>query len=112
MITNLFGKHDRTYKTANKGTGTSGEFIHLSSSTNKGVSESIQERDRVKVSDITNLQAGQFYGLVAEGHPNEFLQAQFIANEINASYIFTEKTTEQEMTDNYNRIVLEAKSII
>lgn len=55
MIANLFGKHDRTYKTANKGTGTSGEFIHLGSSTNKGVNESIQERERVKVSDITNL---------------------------------------------------------
>ena len=112
MITKLFGKHDRTYETANRGTGTSGEFVHLSSNTNKGTSESIQERDRVKVSDITNLEAGQFYGLIAEGQPKEFLKTQFIADEIKASYQPQNKTTNQQMIDNYNRIVEEAKSLV
>lgn len=112
MITKLFGKHDRTYETANRGTGTSGEFVHLSSNTNKGTSESIQERDRVKVSDITNLEAGQFYGLIAEGQPKEFLKTQFLADGIKTTYQSQSKTTDQLMIDNYNRIVEEAKSIV
>ncbi|MBK5719888.1 type IV secretion system DNA-binding domain-containing protein [Dysgonomonas sp. Marseille-P4677] len=112
MICNLFGKHDRIFETKNRGTGTSGEFVHLSSNTNKGISESIQERDRVRVSDITSLEAGQFYGLIAEGYPNEFLNTQFIPQEVKSCYTFQNKTTDEEMTDNYNRIVLEAKSII
>lgn len=112
MITKLFGKHDRTYETANRGTGTSGEFVHLSSNTNKGTSESIQERDRVKVSDITNLEAGQFYGLIAEGQPKEFLKTQFLADGIKTTYQSQNKTTDKLMIDNYNRIVEEAKSIV
>ncbi len=112
MITKLFGKHDRTYETANRGTGTSGEFVHLSSNTSKGTSESIQERDRVKVSDITNLEAGQFYGLIAEGYPKEFLKRQFITEEIITDYQVKIKVTDEQMVNNYNRIVEEAKGII
>ena len=112
MISDLFGKHDKTYETANKGTGTSGEFVHLASNTNRGISESIQERDRVKVSDITNLEAGQFYGLIAEGQPKEFLKTQFIAEGINTNYQPQNRALEQQMINNYNRIVEEAKSII
>ncbi|WP_165027247.1 type IV secretory system conjugative DNA transfer family protein [Dysgonomonas sp. ZJ279] len=112
MIKNLFGKHDRTYQTASRGSGTSGEFIHLSSNTNKGMNESIQERDRVKVSDITNLGPGQFYGIIAEGSPKEFLNAQLMPSEIKSSYQRENKATDQEMAENYERIVLEAKSII
>lgn len=111
MICNLFGKHDRIFETKNRGTGTSGEFVHLSSNTNKGFSESIQERDKVRVSDITSLEAGQFYGLIAEGYPSEFLKAQFIPQEVESCYTFQDKTTNEEMTDNYNCIVEEAKSI-
>lgn len=112
MICNLFGKHDRIFETKNRGTETSGEFVHLSSNTNKGFSESIQERDKVRVSDITSLEAGQFYGLIAEGHPNEFLRLQFIPQEVKLSHTFHDKTTDEEMAENYNRIVLESKSII
>lgn len=112
MIKNLFGKHDKTYHTTNKGTGTSGQFVHLSSNTNTGTSENIQERDRIKVSDITNLEAGEFYGLIAEGTPKEFLKTQFIAQPIKSTYQPQTITTDEQMSDNYNRIVIEAKSIV
>ena len=112
MVKNIFGKEDKTYTTSNKGSGSSGQFVHLSSNTNVGTSESIQERDRVKVSDITNLGAGQFYGIVAEGSPSELLKEQFKENRITTSYNFEVRTTDAEMKVNYNRIVDECKRII
>lgn len=112
MVKNIFGKEDKTYTTSNKGSGSSGQFVHLSSNTNTGTSESVQERDRAKVSDITNLGAGQFYGIVAEGSPQELLKEQFKENRVTTSYNFEVRTTDVEMKVNYNKIVEECKTII
>lgn len=43
----------------------------LSKSTS--ASESMQERDRVKISDITNASPGVFYGVIAQGNKKELL---------------------------------------
>ena len=112
-ITKMFSKEDRTFKTKNKGFGSSGEFIHLSTNDNSGVSENIQERDRVKVSDITHLSSGQFYGIIAEGSPKEFLKTQFKPFEIVPNV--REKqvvTSDIKMRENYEKIVREAATIL
>lgn len=81
MIVKLFGKHDVTYTTMSKNSGNSyGDILSSSgssSSTGKSESQSIQQRERVKVSDIINLQAGKFYGLIAEGNIGELIGVQF-----------------------------------
>lgn len=111
-VKELFGKEDRTYTTKNTGSGSSGEFIHLATNANKGLSESIQERDRVTIQQITNLKAGQFFGIIAEGTPKEFLKTQLKPSEIKGEYEFPIRATEEEIRANYLRIIEEAKSII
>lgn len=112
MIKNIFSKEDRVFETSNVGTGSSGEFIHLNTNKNKGRSESIQERDRVKVSDLINLEPGEFYGIIAEGTPREFLKTKFIQQEIDSELNNNSGITEEMMKDNYFKIIEEAKSIL
>lgn len=42
--------------------------------TNSSKSESIQKRDRIKIQQMTTLNAGQFAGILAEGNNKEFLE--------------------------------------
>lgn len=113
MIKNLFSKEDRTFKTTTKGTGTSGKMVHLSSNNSRGSSESIQERDRVKVSDIINLEAGEFCGIIAEGNPKEFIKARFDydSEEVKESIIDVPFNSDTQIQDNYEVIFKEVKSI-
>lgn len=112
MVKNLFSKEDRIFINKNTGTGTGGTIVHTQSNQSKGKSETIQERDRVKVSDLINLEPGEFYGIIAEGKPKEFLKTQFLEdfaeNEANEKLA----VTEQEMSENYYRIIEESKSLI
>ncbi len=112
MVKTLFSKEDRTFISANTGSGTSGALIHTQSNASSGKSENIQERDRVKVSDLINLNPGEFYGIIAEGKPKEFLKTQFL--EDFADPIQSDKipVTDKEMQDNYFRIIEEAKALV
>ncbi len=79
MIVKLFGKHDVTYNSTSSSSGSSsGGFLsgNFSESNNTSVSQSIQQRERVKVSDIINLSAGKFYGTLPEGNKKELLAVQ------------------------------------
>src|SRR5690606_22024527 len=112
-ITQLFSKEDRRFVTKSTGQGTSGEFIHLKSNRNRGKNESIQERDRVKINQLINLNQGEFYGIIAEGKPREFLKTQFIANGLSSLSAENEFSfSDAEIIKNYNRIINEAKSLI
>lgn len=112
MVKTLFSKEDRAFINKNTGTGTSGTLIHIQSNDSQSKSENIQERDRVKVSDLINLNPGEFYGIIAEGEPKEFLKTQFL--EDFASDIPTSKefVSDKEMSENYFRIIEESKNLI
>jgi Type IV secretion-system coupling protein DNA-binding domain len=113
MVSNLFGKADKTFISKTEGDGTSGQFIHLGSNNNQGTNENIQERDRVKPNDLINLSQGEFYGIIAEGTPREFLKTQFNRAEIVNTYINTKiPVTEKILEENYFRIIEECKTII
>jgi hypothetical protein len=102
----------KTYISKSDGSGTSGQFVHLGSNTNSGTSENIQERDRVKVNDLVNLSQGEFYGIIAEGSPREFLRTQFTRNEIKGDYIKQKLPVNADMMkENYVRIINECKAI-
>lgn len=112
MVQNLFGKADKTFISKSDGAGTSGKFIHMGSNTNSGTSENIQERDRVKVNDLVNLSQGEFYGIIAEGNPREFLKTQFIRDEIKGTYINQKIPVNADMMkENYLRIINECREI-
>ena len=113
MVQNLFSKKDEIFVSKSDGIGTSGQFVHLGSNTNAGTSETVQERDRVKISDLVNLSQGEFYGIIAEGSPREFLKTQFNRAEIINTHINTKiPATEKMMEENYFRIIEECKNII
>ena len=81
MINNLFGKHDVKYKSKSKSSGMSGEVLAGmdKNSRNKSSSESYQQRDKLSISEITNMSTGKFSGLIAEGNIDEFINVQFKA---------------------------------
>lgn len=111
-VVDLFSKEDRVFNTATRGAGTSGQLIHTQSNRNRGTAESIQERDRVRVSDIINLNPGEFYGIVSEGQPREFLKTQFLLpEEMPETYQQTPRTTPQEMQRNFDNIIQEMKEL-
>ncbi|MFV0231556.1 type IV secretion system DNA-binding domain-containing protein [Empedobacter falsenii] len=112
MVQAIFSKEDRSFETSSFGSGSSGEFIHLNTNKNRGRNESIQERDRVKISDIIHLNPGEFYGINAEGRPREFIKTKFIQNRINSFKNQNIVVTDKEMFDNYFRIIEESKSIL
>jgi hypothetical protein len=113
MVQNLFSKKDEVFTSKSKGDGTSGKFVHLGSNTSSGTSENIQERNRVKISDIVNLAQGEFYGIIAEGSPREFLKTQFLRDEIKRKYINQKiPISERMMQENYFKIIAECKEII
>jgi len=112
MVQTIFSKEDKSFETSSFGSGSSGEFVHLNTNKNKGQNESIQERDRVKISDIIHLNPGEFYGINAEGKPREFIKTQFIQNRINSFENQNIIVSDKEMSDNYFRIIEESKGLI
>ncbi len=112
MVQTIFSKEDRSFETSSFGSGSSGEFVHLNTNKNRGKNESIQERDRVKISDIIHLNPGEFYGINAEGKPREFIKTQFIQNRVNSFENKNIVVTDREMSENYFRIIEESKSIL
>lgn len=113
MVQNIFSKKDEVFTSKSTGDGTSGKFVHLGSNTSSGTSENIQERNRVKISDIVNLGQGEFYGIIAQGSPREFLKTQFLRDEIKGKYINQKiPISESMMQENYFKIIAECKEII
>ncbi len=93
MIVKLFGKHDVTYNTVSNSSGASSGGLfsdHYSSSNNKSTSQSIQQRERVNISDITNMSPGTFYGFIADGNIKELVGSRL--QQIESSYRKFEKT--------------------
>lgn len=93
QICALFGKEDRTYvsNSTSKGRSSGGMFSGTgSNSNNHSVSQSIQQRERVTIKDVTNLPAGKFYGVIAEGNHKELLGSQL--GQVDSQYLsFDEK---------------------
>ena len=112
MVQGLFSKSDKVFVSKSEGSGTSGKFIHLGSNRSDGTSENIQERDRVKVNDLIHLSSGEFYGIIAEGSPREFLSTKFKKWEIEEDYINQRIPVSNDMMkDNYFKIINECKGI-
>lgn len=113
MVQKLFSKADKVFVSKSTGSGTSGKLIHMNSNTNTGTNENIQERDRVKLSDLIHLDKGEFYGIIAEGKPREILKAKFDYSPIEEHYINQIiPVNENIVKENYFRIINESKEIL
>jgi hypothetical protein len=112
MVKTLFSKEDRLFTNKNTGSGTSGKFVHMQSNESTGNSETTQERDRVRVADLINLEPGQFYGIIAEGTPKEFLNTQFLEDLVKGKESEKASISDREMSDNYFRIIQQSKNLL
>ena len=115
MIKELFGTHETRYWTKSKSKSRSFKFLGYGpTGKNEGQSESVQERDRVRASEIINLNAGQFFGILADGKPREFLGVQFKPFKKETISVDTKlrPISENEIYANYAKIVEEAKNLI
>ena len=107
-ITTLFGKHDVEYESYSSGRS-SGD---RSSSSSQNISTSIQQRDRLPMQAIRDLQTGQFVGFIAEGNVPEFVR-QFIAPSSKAKPIQPFMiVTEEEKRANFRQIKEDVKKIL
>lgn len=112
MIINLFGKHDQRYRTVSQSSGSSsGGFFssNSSSSSNNSESVSVQQRDRIKISEITGMAAGTFYGVIAEGVQTELLSTQL--KETKTTIRKIENINHGNPNDNFRLIHTEVKNI-
>ena len=107
-VTTLFGKQDVTYQSQSIGRST-GE---RSSSSSQNVSTSVQQRDRLPMQTIRDLQTGQFAGFIAEGSTNEFV-TQFVAPQSKAIPIkpFT-PVSEEDKRANFRQIKEAVRQIV
>jgi len=64
----LFGKRDEYFTTLNKGSSTGGSARGFSASNNSGYSQTIQQRDYLKVEEITNYQRGEFAAIFSDAN--------------------------------------------
>ncbi|WP_020533037.1 type IV secretory system conjugative DNA transfer family protein [Flexithrix dorotheae] len=72
QIINIFGKYDEVFITRSSGRTDTPFYSRSPNTSNMGVSETIQERDRVKVQELTSLKAGEFLGIIADGNRDNF----------------------------------------
>ena len=115
MVKELFGKADKIIKSYSEGDNYKTTLIgKQGNNSSVNTSFSNQERDRVKISDITNLQPGQFYGFIAEGNKTEVMKTQFTPDieDITWQADINKKVTEADIYENYLKIINEANSII
>jgi len=115
MIKSVFSKEDKTYwtKGTSKGTG-GGMLFQPKRNTGNSYSQSIQERDKVKVSTILNSKTGQFFGIVAEGEPREIIEYQFDYDKTSIPKMnFSDKVvSKSDINSNYSRIISESKGML
>jgi len=113
MVINLFGKQDEVFTSVSSGTNSSAGGLFGDTARGKSVSstESLQERERVKISDITNAKPGVFFGIVAEGNKNELLGVRLAEVEENHKP-FEKKITEdpREVFKRIHQDILSIKS--
>lgn len=107
-VTTLFGKQDVEYLSYSTGQSSSSS----SSSSSQNASTSIQQRDRLPMQTIRDLQTGQFAGFIAEGSTNEFV-TQFMAPHSKAVPIkpFT-TVSDEEKRANFRQIKEDVRQIV
>ena len=114
MIKEIFGTHETRMWTKNKGSSSSGlAILGGGSSKSQGQSERIQEMDKIRAEDITKLNSGQFYGILAEGNRKELLGVQFkpFKSNVEPQQIEVTEASEFEIERNYERIIKEVKGL-
>ncbi len=70
-VSRVFGKMDQQY-TSTSETRDPGGLLYRDFVTSTSVSQSIQQRERVKVQDVSLLKPGEFFGMVVESTLPEF----------------------------------------
>ncbi len=79
-VSRMFGKMDQEFTSTSETTDPGGLLIR-NIVTGRTTSQSVQQRDRVKVQDVALLPPGQFIGMVVESSMPEFT-AQFLPLEV------------------------------
>ncbi|WP_312556545.1 hypothetical protein [Empedobacter brevis] len=61
---------------------------------------------------MVNLESGEFYGIITQENPREFLKTKLIQQEIDSELNSNYGITEEIIKSNYFKIIEEAKSIL
>jgi len=106
-VIRLFGKHDKVIETISRGHSSQG----LKSSNNQSVSQSIQQRDRLDVTDIRDLDPGEFFISTVETQKKEFRVRLKPAEEHSETLPAFRQVSDQEIADNFSRVKADIKRL-
>lgn len=112
IICSLFGKHDVKQRTKSRSTGSSIKGLLggiQNSSNNKSYSESLQQRNKLDVSDLTNMKAGVFCGLIAEGNVSEFINTKL--KQVKTNYKPFEKTLNEDIEKTFKKVYKDVEKL-
>lgn len=115
LVTKLFDKEDRTIVNKSFNESYKDDFLGKHKlSKSKSTNQSLQERFRVKISDLMKLNPGCFYGFVAEGNQKEILKTKFLMdNETIPKYIDKDVfASDDDIKNNYLEIIAQCRDIV
>lgn len=113
-VVNLWGTHEVAQTSTSVSKSTNGMTIFSPSSISRSRSESFQERNRLRISDITELKQGEFFGQLVESNYSSF-KAQFQEQKIGPLPVissFREDITPELLKSNFLQIQLDIQSIL
>lgn len=112
-IQKMFGRGDEKYLTRSHGTNKPSFPSRSDSSSSNTISESIQERDRVKIQHIKDMKSGELIGFLAEGNTVEFkCRVKEFKDEKSIQELPSREVTDEMIKDNFKRVRKDIDSII
>ncbi|GAB2590635.1 type IV secretory system conjugative DNA transfer family protein [Spirosoma areae] len=112
-VAELWGKHEVLQTTQSVSKSTNGVTIFSQPSFSKSKSESLQERQRIQINDITELSEGEFFGQLVESDHSSF-KAQFQAQQIGPlpEMLPFQNITIEQIKANFLQIQLDVQGIL
>ncbi|MBC3794979.1 type IV secretory system conjugative DNA transfer family protein [Spirosoma utsteinense] len=112
-VTELWGKHEVLQTTKGRSKSQNGVTIFNPVSYSKSISESLQERQRIQINDVTELSEGEFLGQLVESDYSSF-KAQFKYQEkgILPAFAPFQDVTPEAVRANFLRIQSEVQAIL
>ena len=113
-VADLGGKYDHTFVTTSANTGRNMPWKGIqnwSSSKGQSASETIQERDRIKTSQVLELAPGQFIGFLSESNYKRCNMQYELGNYEKEEIPQVREVTQMMLDENFEKIIDEALSV-
>lgn len=106
----LFGKRDQYFQTMNSGNSRGASFKGFNTGKNTGTSETVQQRDYLKVEEITNYERGEFAAIFSDSNFLYTKGSKVKLLEFNPQPLPTGRCSKESIQSNYLKIYRDIES--